>query len=157
MTPEGDATRLLTMTSAMTSAMQARILVTVATLIYGLIVPILEINDTHVFNPEWPPHARLHEVWQLATNTALAVGCLWLAWRRTNIRLPAIIALVIMGGFLFAYLAKDSYGGSVVSSPTGDERQVVGISLAVVGALVAVTAAATAWFLDWRERQTADQ
>jgi hypothetical protein len=27
--------------------------------------PLLEANVAHVLNPEWPPHARLHEAWQL--------------------------------------------------------------------------------------------
>lgn len=51
--------------------MFAKLLVTVGIVFYALVVPIFEINASHVFNPHWPPHARLHEVWQLATNCAL--------------------------------------------------------------------------------------
>lgn len=40
-----------------------KLLVTIGILFYALAVPLLEINATHVFNPEWVPHARLHEVW----------------------------------------------------------------------------------------------
>lgn len=62
--------------------MLPKILVTSATLTYGLVVPILEINTTYVFNPDWPAHARLHEVWQLATISAFAVLALWFVWVR---------------------------------------------------------------------------
>ena len=39
-------------------------------------VPILDINATHVFNPDWTPHVRIHEVWQLLTNSSLGVLCI---------------------------------------------------------------------------------
>ena len=64
--------------------MIARILVTVGIVLYAVAVPVLEINDTHVFNPEWVPHARLHEVWQLVTNTAFGALSLWLVWFRNE-------------------------------------------------------------------------
>jgi hypothetical protein len=95
---------------------------------YGLGVPLLEINQTHVFNPQWEPHMRLHEVWQLATNSALALLALWLAWARNNIRLPSILAMLVTGGFLFAYLVRDGYGGSMVLSD-GSEKLLFGLNL----------------------------
>jgi hypothetical protein len=112
--------------------MTARILITVGVLIYGLVVPILEVNATHVFNPEWTPHARLHEVWQLATNTSLAAYSLWLVWGKGAIRLPGILAVFITGGFLFAYAIRGVYDGSMVLSD-GSEKLVFGISIGVVG------------------------
>ncbi|BFN28172.1 hypothetical protein PSCT_04341 [Pseudomonas sp. SCT] len=69
--------------------MLAKLIITFGALLYGLGVPLLEINQTHVFNPQWEPHMRLHEVWQLATNSALALLALWLAWARNNISFVA--------------------------------------------------------------------
>jgi hypothetical protein len=71
---------------------------------------------------------RLHEVWQLATNSALALLALWLAWARNNIRLPSILAMLVTGGFLFAYLVRDGYGGSMVLSD-GSEKLLFGLNL----------------------------
>ncbi|MDM8349506.1 hypothetical protein P8H27_11430 [Pseudomonas sp. sp1636] len=51
----------------------AKLIITLGALLYGLGVPLLEINSTHVFNPSWEAHARLHEARQLATNSALAL------------------------------------------------------------------------------------
>lgn len=53
-----------------------KIFITLGVLVYAIVVPYLEINASHVFNPEWVPHARLHEVWQLVTNCAIGVVAL---------------------------------------------------------------------------------
>lgn len=108
--------------------MLAKLSITLGALLYGLGVPLLEINQTHVFNPHWEAHARLHEVWQLATNSALALLSLWLAWGRNNIRLPSVLAMLVTGGFLFAYLVREGYGGSMVLSD-GSEKLVFGLNL----------------------------
>ena len=130
--------------------MVTRLLITFGVLIYAGVVPWLEINDTHVFNPEWPPHARLHEVWQLITNTALGAFCLWRCWGRNDIRLPAVLALLIMGGFLAALALADHYGGSMVLREGGVERTVLGLNLGVIGALLVVITAVAALTLDLR-------
>jgi len=108
--------------------MLAKLIITIGALLYGLGVPLLEINQTHVFNPQWEAHARLHEVWQLATNSALALLALWLTWRRQQIRLASLLSILVTGGFLFAYFARHFYGGSMVLSD-GSEKLVLGINL----------------------------
>ena len=130
--------------------MAARILITIGVLIYALAVPLLEINDTHVFNPEWPPHARLHEVWQLATNSMIGLLALWWAWAKRDVRVPAVLALLVMGGFLFAYASRDLYGGSMALSAGSAERTVLGLNLGVAGAMIVVTTAIAALVLDAR-------
>lgn len=112
--------------------MTHKVLITLGVFIYALVVPLLEINDTHVFNPAWPPHARLHEVWQLATNTALGLFCLWLVWFKNHVRLAATLALFITSGFLFAYAIQSFYGGSMVHSD-GSEKTLTGLNIGVLG------------------------
>lgn len=51
----------------------SRWLITIATVCYGFIPPLVDLSATHVFHPAWTPHARLHPVWQLATNSGLAL------------------------------------------------------------------------------------
>lgn len=133
--------------------MIAKVLVTVGVLAFGLLVPILEINNSHVFNPEWAPHARLHEVWQLATNTPLAVFCLWLVWGKNNIRLPSVLTLFITGGFLFAYAIRSVYGGSMVLSD-GSEKVWMGMNLGVVVFGLVVILSVLAMALDSRKHST---
>lgn len=35
-------------------------------------------NRTHLFNPAWPPHAKLHDAWTLVLGVALGGTALWL-------------------------------------------------------------------------------
>jgi hypothetical protein len=44
----------------------------------------------------------------------IGVLALWWAWAKGEVRLPAVLALLVMGGFLFAYASRDLYGGSMV-------------------------------------------
>jgi hypothetical protein len=113
-----------------------RILVTLCLSVFGIIVPILEVNQTHVFNPDWPAHARLHEVWQLITNCAFAALGLWLAWFRGNLRFASGIGLIVVVGFLAAYLLRFTYSGSM-RHPDGTELAVMGVNSAVLVMVIA--------------------
>lgn len=112
--------------------MLQKALLTFGILIYALGVPLLEINDTHVFNPDWTPHARIHEVWQLMTNSAIGGLSLWLVWFRGHIRLPSALGLLITGGFLLAYMLRGAYGGSM-QYLDGSEKTLLGINIGVLG------------------------
>lgn len=129
--------------------MAARVLVTLGVLVYGLVVPFLEINATHVFDPLWPPHARLHEVWQLSTNSAIGLLSLWLAWSRREVVLASVLAVLVTGGFLVAFAGRALYGGSMVLSD-GTEKMVLGLNLGVVGFVAVLMMSLTAVVLDRR-------
>lgn len=109
-----------------------KLLITFGILVYALGVPILEINNTHVFNPDWTPHARIHEVWQLLTNSSIGLFCLWQVWVKQKIVIPSVLGLVITGGFLMAYVLQNYYGGSM-KYLDGSEKTVFGINLGVFG------------------------
>jgi len=106
--------------------------ITFAIILYTMVVPYLEINDTHVFNPDWTPHVRIHEVWQLITNSSIGLLCLYLLWYKNEMKLSAILSLIVMGGFLLAYTIRNSYGGSM-KFLDGTENTIMGINLGVVG------------------------
>lgn len=110
-----------------------KFLLTLSILLYAVVVPYLEINDTHVFNPAWVAHAKLHEVWQLITNSSLGAVALWLTWFTKGGRAQAsLIALLVTGGFLAAYGMQELYGGSMVHSD-GTEKTAFGINVGVLG------------------------
>nr|WP_246890062.1 hypothetical protein [Pseudomonas chlororaphis] len=125
--------------------------VTIGIIFYAVVVPVLEINETHVFNPAWEPHARLHEVWQLFTNTAIGVFSLWLVWLKGNLRLSSLLTLFVTGGFLLAYWLRQSYGGSMVLTD-GSEKLILGVNLGLFAYVLAILLAAIAVAIDWRKR-----
>ena len=109
-----------------------KIAVTFSVILYAIVVPILDISDTHVWNPDWTPHARIHEVWQLITNSSIGVVCLWLVWYKKEVLLSTLLSLIVMGGFLLAFFLKDGYGGSM-KYLDGSEKTLLGINIGILG------------------------
>jgi len=107
-------------------------IITFSIILYAIAVPILEINDTHVFNPDWTPHVRIHEVWQLITNSSIGLLCLWLVWVKKETKISTILSLLITGGFLLAFILKEYYGGSM-RYLDGSEKILLGINIGVLG------------------------
>jgi len=106
--------------------------ITFSVILYAFIVPYLEINATHVFNPDWTPHVRIHEVWQLITNSSIGLLCLWLVWVKKDTKISTILSLLITGGFLLAFILQDYYGGSM-KYLDGSEKTLLGINIGVLG------------------------
>ena len=131
-----------------------RLALTFCAIVFGGVVPWLEWNATHVFNPEWPAHARLHEVWQLATNSLLALYCLFKIWRvgtvghksgySQSLSDAALLTLIVTGGFFIARITQNFYGGSMLRSD-GSEPILFGINIGVLGFGVVTLIAALTW------------
>jgi hypothetical protein len=52
----------------------AAALLTLTAIVYAVIPPIVDINATHILNPEWTAHARFHTVWQVSS-TQCSASC----------------------------------------------------------------------------------
>ena len=106
--------------------MAGRILITLATLLYGIAPLFADLNATHVLNPEWPPHSRVHMVWLLGTNFCIAALALWLLWFRAQQLLAAVLGLCVMAGFWIAVATIPLYGGAL-SDARGIDTRILGI------------------------------
>ena len=73
----------------------AAVVVTVSALVSGIIILILELNESHLFNSGWPSHARLHEAWQLMTNSALSALSVFLICSGRAPGLAILLSLII--------------------------------------------------------------
>src|SRR3712207_5999807 len=84
-----------------------RLLITVA-LVSTVVGPVAaDWNRTHIFNPEWPPHARFHGVVGLCLSVAFSLVGLWLLWRPSPERdlhtlVAALVPVVGWGSFFLA-------------------------------------------------------
>lgn len=112
-------------------------------LVFVVLLPILEINDTHLTNPEWPSHARLHEAWQLLTNAAIGLFALYLVATKKATLIGIRLCLIIAASFIVAYATSGTYGGSMLHSD-GTELAIAGVNVAVlivavVGTLLVVS------------------
>jgi len=131
--------------------MISKILITLCVTIFAVVIPILEVNTSHVFNASWPAHARFHEVWQLITNCGLGLLCLWLAWKGKSVQLASVLVVLVMGGVLLAHGLQDVYGGSVLSGNTS--KTVLGMELAAAAAALAIAMAIGAALLESRSKE----
>ena len=103
--------------------------------IFAGLIPFLEINDTHLTNPGWPAHARLHEAWQLITNASLSILAVALVWNGKAPRIGMIIALIISLSFLVSWAFGSAYGGSVLRAD-GTQMAIGGLNVAVLIVLI---------------------
>lgn len=98
------------------SHLLARILLTIATLGYGLVTIKADFNVTHATNPLWTPHARFHVVWQILSYSGvglIALGLIWVggAMETERLYLAGLLGVAMYGGFFAALLARPVYGG----------------------------------------------
>jgi hypothetical protein len=96
-----------------------------------------DFNDTHLFNPDWMPHAKLHMMTVFTTSVALGIFGLYLVWGQTHsrperLRLSAVPGLVYVIGLIVAAMTMPMYGGSLYwfdtepsAAKLGDENLIV--------------------------------
>ena len=84
-------------------------------LLLGTIIPlIVDTGNTHLLNPDWDAHSRVHEVWRLSTNIFLAGVGLYLLWVSNYSLIPALLSLCIVLGFFTAIFTMSLYGGVTI-------------------------------------------
>ena len=95
-----------------------RLLLTAATLGYGLVTVRADFNRTHATNPLWTPHARFHVVWQVLSYAGVALIALGLTWApgplaAERLYLAAGLGAAVYGAFFLALLARPLFSGSL--------------------------------------------
>ena len=100
-----------------------KILISLATVIYGFIPLFVDLGKTHATNPLWTSHARFHVVWQVIIMFFLAITGLYFLWfsdttESYSINLPFLFGLIVLGGFLLNVLVRHLYKGTL-SDPNG--------------------------------------
>ena len=46
-----------------------------------------DFNETHVLNPNWPPHARFHNGQTMSMSAVLCIACIYFTWWRLPLHL----------------------------------------------------------------------
>lgn len=82
----------------------AKTLLSVLVVVSTLVSVIVDWNSSHVFNPNWHPHGRFHDVMLLTLLIGLVPLLLWLLWRPTpepevGVKVTTCILLLFWGSF----------------------------------------------------------
>lgn len=115
-------------------------------------------NESHVFNDQWPSHARFHEVAALGMTgslVALALTALWTEPDRPSQARPvsgrdlaASVPVAYWGPFFPALLVR----GTGYDDPPHPVGRVGGVPSNLLGAAATITTAVGGWLLDRRLR-----
>ena len=94
--------------------MISKYLTTICLLLGTMLPLIVDTGSTHLLNPDWDAHSRVHEVWRLSTNIFIAVIGLYLLWISNYLLLPALLSSCIVLGFFSAIFTMSLYGGVTI-------------------------------------------
>jgi hypothetical protein len=112
-----------------------KILTSVCLILVGIGPLLLDIGDTHLFNPSWDEHSRVHEVWRLATNFMVASLGLYLIWSKHMLSIASLLSLCMILGFMISVITMPLYNGLAVGIGI-DELDPFGIPLNIFSFIV---------------------
>ena len=123
----------------MTFQIIGKIIITIATLIYGVAPIFYDLNKTHATNPLWVGHARFHVVWQVMITFLISLFALYFLWlRENNIENTVITFLLgtsVFGSFFINVLCMKFYDGKLadengVTKVRGFNPNLIGFAIA---------------------------
>ncbi|MEL6167388.1 MAG: DUF6640 family protein [Pseudomonadota bacterium] len=131
--------------------------VTFASLVYGVLPAIADLNETHLYNSGWSPHARVHGAWFLFFGAFMAFLSVFLLWMRNEIILPILIGLCYVAGFWLAFITSPFYGGALVDT-NGVETRILGLESNVfVFSVLAILLGGCLFYMLRRPEEHADE
>ena len=108
----------------------AKYLTTLCLIVGGIVPIIVDIGSSHLFNPDWDAHARVHEVWRLSTNFLIFCLGIYLLWVKKNEVLSGVLSLCLHLGFVFSAATMSLYGGAATGEGV-TEPTIIGIPVNV--------------------------
>lgn len=111
-----------------------RLLITFSNLAYSLGAFLADWNETHIFNPSWPPHAKFHNSQTMSLGLLLATTSIYLAFSRPQTREKLFWTAMIGSFYCAAGLSAILYPGTDWSDPdrpTGGEQKYVFVACVV--------------------------
>ena len=94
----------------------AKLLTSLCLILAGMGPLLLDIGDTHLFNPNWDEHSRVHEVWRLVTNVMIAFLGLYLIWKKNMHSIASLLSLCMILGFMISVITMPFYNGLAVGN-----------------------------------------
>jgi len=77
---------------------------------------IADFNETHIYNPRWPPHAKFHNGQTMSMGLCLGLACVYYTWRDSTAD-SAITAMVFGSLYYVTGLAAWFFPGTLPMDP----------------------------------------
>jgi hypothetical protein len=136
--------------------LMAKILLTIAAIQYGIMPVVADFSETHLFHPEWTPHARFHLVWLLGLGGSLATYVVISVWLLSRSQLEllkhtSLLGCFVLGAFFVAVSGQSAYGGSLTD--LAEPNAIMGINANVFSFTIASLFQLIAVFLIWFSKE----
>ena len=132
--------------------MIAKILTSLCLILAGMGPLLLDIGDTHLFNPNWDEHSRVHEVWRLATNFMIAFLGLYLIWKKNMHSIASLLSLCMILGFMISVITMPFYNGLAVGIGV-DELRPFNIPLNILSFIVVLVVQTISLLLAYKDNK----
>lgn len=86
----------------MTRQLTGKILISALALFTGVSAHVADMSPTHIYNPDWPPHAKFHNGQTLAFAALSGLAALWFLWRSDGDKRTNVAAAVALAGLYWA-------------------------------------------------------
>ena len=94
-----------------------------ATAVAQMVGPfIFDFNETHIYNPSWPPHAKFHNAQTMSSGVALSLATMVNLWRRGSGRVGADAAALSASVYWVSQLSAFFYPGTASVDPPGSDN-----------------------------------
>jgi hypothetical protein len=118
-------------------------LVTIVAVLTSCLAYVFDWNETHVYNPNWPPHAKFHNAQTLLLGTLLGVVSLVLLWGKHDLR----SAVLTCSLYWLAQLGSLLFPGTALIDPEFRNRHGGRAPMQPLLASVLLCLLATAWIV----------
>ena len=129
-----------------------KLLTSLCLILAGIGPLLLDIGDTHLFNPNWDEHSRVHEVWRLATNFMIAFLGLYLIWNKNMLSIASLLSLCMILGFMISVITMPLYNGLAVGVGI-EELRLLAIPLNILSFLVVFAIQTVAILLVYKDNK----
>ncbi len=95
-----------------------KVLISTAAVLPAVGAFLADWNETHVFNPKWPPHAKFHNAQTIMMAVDSAALALWQLWKPGPLDRSRLRSAAILGGlFWFTQVPAVFFPGSELTDP----------------------------------------
>lgn len=95
-----------------------KILISIVALYAALGSYIFDWNETHIFNPNWPPHAKFHNAQDMLLGTATGLLALWVLWiQKTDKRNKFVLSIILASLYWITQFGAILFPGTALTDP----------------------------------------